>query len=270
MSYEPPALFVAWREPKSHRIFPVGRLLRVMTPQRGYEFGYIEGARVAAEVGFQPFVAFPDLDGVYRSRELLPFFKNRVLSSSRPDYPDYIESLALDAGAAEPMTLLGISGGRRATDLIEIFPDWMPVSSDGRIRTRLLVRGVQYVEGAEEQISGVYAGDRLECIRDVNNPFNSRAVLLRTEAGQPIGYVPDYLTAELAYLLEHDIDVDMRVQRVNPPPAPQHHRVLCVLSAPAGSGVVGYRSKSFLPISSQATDIDDRVSTPVPSVVAAG
>jgi hypothetical protein len=29
MSYEPPALYVAWRDPESRRIYPVGRLLRL-------------------------------------------------------------------------------------------------------------------------------------------------------------------------------------------------------------------------------------------------
>jgi hypothetical protein len=268
--YEPPALFVAWREPESRRILPVGRLLRVVAPLRGYEFGYIEGARIAEEVGFQPFVTFPNLDEVYRSRELLPFFKNRVLSASRPDYPDYIETLALDAQVAEPMTLLGVSGGRRATDRIEIFPDWMPASCGARIQTRLLVRGVQYIEGAEERIAQVHAGDHLECVRDTSNPINPRAIVLRAKSGEKIGYVPDYLTSELAPLLESGIEIDVRVQRVNPPPAPQHLRVLCILSVPEASGIVGYRSSIFRPISAKAMDIGDCVSSPVPPAVAAG
>src|SRR4051812_7613232 len=166
MSYEPPALFVAWRDPETRRIYPVGRLLRLVSTFQGYEFGYIEGALVAEKAGFQPFLAFPRLDQIYRSRELLPFFKNRVLSPARPDYPEYLESLALDARVAEPMTLLAVSGGRRATDLVEIFPDWTSEPTGERIQTRLLVRGVHHVPGAEERISHLQPGDALHCVRD--------------------------------------------------------------------------------------------------------
>ncbi|MEY4549578.1 MAG: hypothetical protein RL685_5773 [Pseudomonadota bacterium] len=268
MSYEPPALFVAWRDPESRRIFPVGRLLRMVTPFRGYEFGYIEGAWRASEAGFEAFLAFPSLDKLYRSRELLPFFKNRVLSPSRPDYPEYIEALALDARTAEPMTLLAVSGGRRVTDLIEIFPDWTLAADGERIQTRLLVRGVQHVPGAEERIEHLSAGDRLECRRDVENRFNPQAVKLRTGDGVDIGFVPDYLAADSSELLEKNVEVEVRVQRVNPPPVPHHHRVLCILSA--RSRVPGYRGPTFRPISPDASDIDDRVATPVPPAVAAG
>ncbi|MEO8179818.1 MAG: HIRAN domain-containing protein [Deltaproteobacteria bacterium] len=270
MSYEPPALFVAWRDPETRRIYAVGRLLRLVGTFRGYEFGYIEGARVATEVGFQPFLAFPKLDQVYRSRELLPFFQNRVLSPARPDYPEYVESLALDAGVAEPLTLLAVSGGRRATDLVEIFPDWTLEGTGERIQTRLLVRGVQHVPGAEERIARLQSGEALHGVRDRENPINPQAIRLRTEDGIDIGFVPDYLAADLTRLLDNGAEIDVRVQRVNPPPVPRHHRVLCVLSTRAGVGVAGYRGETFRPISSDATDIEDRVTTPAPPAVVAG
>ena len=268
MSYQPPALFVAWRDPESRRIFPVGRLLRIVTPLQGYEFSYIEGAHIASEAGFQPFLAFPSFEKLYRSRELLPFFRNRVMSPSRPDYPEYIEALAMDAQTAEPMTLLAVSGGRRATDLIEIFPDWALDADGGRIRTRLLVRGVQHVPGAEERIQQLRVDDRLECQRDVENLINPQAVKLRTEDGVDIGFVPDYLAADLSSLLQQEAEIDVRVQRVNPPPIPHHQRVLCVLSA--RSRVPGFRGRTFQPISPDAASIDDCVATPVPPAVAAG
>jgi hypothetical protein len=269
VAYEPPALFVAWREPESRRIFAVGRLLRLATPFSGYEFGYIEGARVAAGAGFQPFLAFPNLEKVYRSRELLPFFKNRVLSPSRPDYLEYIESLSLDA-PAEPMTLLATSGGRRATDLIEIFPDWTREPKGQDVQTRFLVRGVQHVPGAEERIDRLEVGERLQCVPDALNSVNALAIKLRASDGGEIGFVPDYLAADLADLLGHGAEVDVRVQRVNPPPAPRHHRVLCVLSVRNAAHFSGYRSALFRPISPESTDIEDRLETPIPPAIAAG
>src|SRR5690606_32438330 len=145
MPTAPPALFVAWRDPESRRIFPVGRLVRIQDPLEGYEFAYIQGATAAANYGFVPFLAFPDLHQVYRSSELPPFFKNRVLSPSRPDYGEYMETLALDPATADPVTVLAVSGGRRTTDKVEVFPDLVRESETGCIRTRFLVRGVQHV-----------------------------------------------------------------------------------------------------------------------------
>lgn len=269
MAYAPPALFVAWREPESHRIFPVGRLLRLQTPFQGYEFCYIEGARVA-QAGFEPFLAFPSLAEVYRSRELLPFFQNRVLSPSRPDYLEYVESLALDARQAEPMTLLAVSGGRRTTDLVEIFPDWTRAANGTHQETRFLVRGVQHVPEAEQRIEGLSPGDHLQCTRDTQNAFNPQAIKLRTDAGGEIGYVPDYLAADLTNLLERHSEVSVQVQRVNLPPFPHHHRVLCVLSVRTEARSVGYRGPAFRPISAEATDIEDRVSTAFLPAAAAG
>jgi hypothetical protein len=269
MAYVPPALFVAWREPESHRIFPVGRLLHLQTPFQGYEFCYIQGARLP-QVGFEPFLAFPKLDEVYRSRQLLPFFQNRVLSPSRPDYLEYVESLALDAREAEPMTLLAVSGGRRTTDLVEIFPDWTRAANGTRQETRFLVRGVQHVPEAEQWIEGLRRGEHLQCVRDTQNAFNPQAIKLRTESGGEIGYVPDYLAADLSHLLERHSEVDVQVQRVNLPPLPHHHRVLCLLSARADAHSVGYRGPAFRPISADATDIEDSVATPFPPAAAAG
>ena len=58
------------------------------------------------------------------------------------------------------------------------------------------------------------------------------------------------------------------IPRVNPPPFPRHHRVLCVLSASVAAGVVGYRGPAFRPISAEATEIEDSVGTPFPPAAA--
>src|SRR5688572_12083318 len=244
MSYEPPALFVAWREPESHRIFTVGRLLRVETPFRGFEFGYVRGVKAALEHGFEPFVAFPELGEIYRSRELLPFFKNRVLLPSRPDYLEYLESFALDR-AAEPMTLLAASGGRRTTDLIELFPDWVPEPASERIQTRFLLRGVRYIPSAEPRIEKLQGGERLYCMRDVQNVVNREGIALRTEYNVLVGYLPDYLATDVGVLLMHDQGTAVGVLRVNPPPAPAHHRVLCMLSTRPPQDFRPFRTEAF-------------------------
>ena len=101
------ALYVAWQQPESRRYFPVARLVAGVGDIPGlYEFAYIKGAEEAQKADFEPFPAFPKLSEVYRSKELFPFFANRLMSINRPDYPSYLQSLGLDSNA-DPMLHFG-------------------------------------------------------------------------------------------------------------------------------------------------------------------
>ena len=247
----------------------MGRLLRLVSPLPGYEFSYIHSAHLAAEHGFQPFIAFPDLSKVYRSRELLPFFKNRVLSPARPDYEMHVESLALATEAAEPMTLLALSGGRRATDLVEVFPDWVRDGRSRTMNTRFLLRGVQHVAGAEERIQSLRPGDVLRFLAHTENPVNPLAIKVQTEGSVDIGYLPDYLAADVTELLSRNAKVEVSVLRVNPPPVSRHHRVLCSLLVRDSQGMTGFRDDGFRPIPREATSIDDEALTSTSHTLAA-
>ncbi|WP_156040690.1 hypothetical protein [Chondromyces apiculatus] len=45
-------------------------------------------------------------DGTYRSRQLFPFFSNRVMPASRPEFTAYVRSLGLDPMAADSVEIL--------------------------------------------------------------------------------------------------------------------------------------------------------------------
>ena len=45
---------------------------------------------------------------LYRAASLPPFFQNRVMSSSRPDYAEYVTGFGLDPSVTEPFTLLAV------------------------------------------------------------------------------------------------------------------------------------------------------------------
>lgn len=61
---------VAWRNRQRREITPVGVLdCRAI----GYRFQYLEGVTDSVE-GFRPFIGFPDLNRVYESPRLWPFF----------------------------------------------------------------------------------------------------------------------------------------------------------------------------------------------------
>ena len=144
-------LYVVWEDPRTSRYFVVGRLLATATREgEVYEFVYTRGVLTARNSGFEPFLAFPDVDREYFSTRLFPFFANRLLPLSREDYLESIERLGLSPDTASPMEVLARSGGRRATDSIEVFaPPHGQGSSDeqGRVLEYLL-------PGARDQAHG--------------------------------------------------------------------------------------------------------------------
>lgn len=239
-------LFVTWFDPERRDILPVGRLVRRLEADGElYEFTYIQGTRQAKERGFLPFLAFPELGTIYRSRRLFPFFANRVMPTTRPDYGEMLQALALNGTQADAMAVLGRSGGRRETDRIEIVPEPALDALTGLYTTYFLVRGIQHTPGAEERICRLQGGDRLCCMLDAQNAMNPNAVALRTEDRYLLGYVPDYLLTDVRQFVVERAPMEFRVERVNLAPATVHHRLLCRLEAQSPQGFVPFQDERF-------------------------
>lgn len=216
------AFIVVWQHPQTRAFTQVGRL---EVHGEDYRFHYDEAA---ADVdGFEPFLAFPELDRTYDATELFPFFRNRILSPRRPDYPVYLERLGLDT--ADPVEILARSGGGRATDTVHLVPE--PVlTAAGRVELRFLASGVRHADPDGTHLSSVAAGNVLALRDDVGNPVNPRALLLDNTSGEEVGWVPDYLLDTVRDLRE-SYTVQVIADVVNGPDAPAHLRLLCLLRA---------------------------------------
>ena len=115
-------LFLGWRDPQAHRWYPVGRL-DVSTAHPQFSFGYTHGAQEAAErSGFVPLYDFPDFYTRYTSSWLFPLFKNRVMNNQRRSYREYLSFLDIDDATPDPLEILAVDGGYRATDHFQVFP----------------------------------------------------------------------------------------------------------------------------------------------------
>lgn len=242
-------LFVAWQDGVGRGIYPVARL-RVddQTGRRQFEFRYIRGAMHARSRGFSPFPSFPALNGVYRSHELFPFFKNRVMQPNRPDFAGYVTELGLPQ-EADPIALLARSGGTRATDRIEVYA--APASEMDTCIWHFLLRGIRHLSAAaESRIAGLVPGERLYVVKDVQNEFNPHALLLRSEDKVNLGYVPDMLLDDLNRLECTADNPVVTVDRVNPPPSPVQHRLLCRLRAHWPAGMSPFNSERYQPLDS--------------------
>jgi hypothetical protein len=243
----PNLLFLAWQDAESRRIVPIARLLE----QGGrYQFAYINAVVEARALGFEPLLSFPRLDEVYESSELPPLLSNRLMPRGRPEFASYLGELGLSADHAEPFTVLARSGGRRTTDRLEVFAP--PAKTERGYEGLFLARGVRHVPGSEEALTELRAGNSLFVMADLQNDANPAALVLRDPGKRLLGYVPDYLANEIATSGTPAASLQVGVERVNLPPAPVHHRLLCRFRLPEDVGDKLFRGESFRSISTQA------------------
>jgi len=248
-------LFVACRSPRTGTIYPVARLIeRDHSPR--FELVHVQGARAAEEEGSIPFIEFPDLDRVYTSDELFPLFGNRLMPRRRAEYRDFVARLALPQELEAPIPILARTAGRRETDQIEVFgfPRFDP--QRGCFVYLFFLRGVRHVPGAEERIIGLADGERLALRRQPDNPVSSLAIVVDSEGGGELGWVPATLTEDLDVLMRTGSNLTVYVERRNLAPAPLHQRLLCRLEATAVEGFLPFSSPAYEPIPSGATALD--------------
>ena len=218
-------LFVAWQAPAPTRAwFPIGRL-DVENHER-FLFRYTQGARDAhAQSGFAPLVSFPSFEGRYESSELFPIFKNRVLDSKRNDFAEYLGWLDLDPANADPIEILGLTGGERQTDSLEVFPKIIK-RPDRSFSCRFFLHGLRYVsEPARSRANQLPSGEPLQIAVELNNP-TGLAIQLQTSDGYMIGWAPRYLVRDLIEVINVHPEVSAAVVRVNEYGAPLARRIL--------------------------------------------
>lgn len=240
-------LIVNWRHEPSYALMPVAELITTRPPDEArYEFGYLEGVRRALELGFEPFVAFPHLHRRYTRSELFPFFRNRVMPSTRPDYVHHVESLGLSVQATDVIDLLARSEGRHLSDRLETVLAAERDPRTGRYVTRFLLRSVRHVPGAESVIESLWAGSELQSVAEPTNVRNPRARQLRFR-DKPVGYVADYLLGDLDALDAAGAGVRIMVERINPAPHSSRYRVLLRVEAEWPVGFEPFGDPAFAP-----------------------
>ena len=240
------ALFVAWRStgPDGGHWGPIGRLERC---GEGYRFLYTKGARTLRD--FQPFPEMPALDAVYESDELFPLFSNRLLARSRPEYEAYLAWSGFDvAQPPDPIAILAVTEGRRATDSLELFPCPTP-DVDGCYLNKFFLHGIRWCGAvAEARVMTLHSGELLHIELEDENESDANAVALYTTTDfMKIGYVPRYLARDERHLVDECAFIEVAVERVNPS-APRQQRLLCRLNACWPDGFRPCDDEAFQPI----------------------
>lgn len=218
-------LLVVWQNPATSRFVRVGELDELADGRMA--FSYLDTA--AADSDFFPLDEFPDLSRSYVSDGLPGFFANRVMSTQRDSYGSYRGWLGLgEAGADTPTEVLARTGGPRATDTFHIVD--LPGVTKGRFESRFFVSGIRHVREADSRLQSLEIGAELELRPQPDNPVNADAMLVDVRKGLEVGWVPDWLVAELHTLREQGHALRCFVERVNPD-APAHLRLLVRLDS---------------------------------------
>lgn len=229
-------LYLSWTDKAmTNAWFPIGRLdvLKgdVLNSLRSYRFRYTQGAETArVKAGFEPLLDFPIWREVCNSPDLFPLFQNRVISSERRDFLDYLSMLDLP-GTAEPAEILEVGGGSRATDNFEVFPK-LERRPDGSFRCRFFIHGARYVTpAAMARTDALVPEESLYVTIELTNPRTGLAVQLQSQDYHVLGWAPRYLVNDLVQAMAHaPRDYRAKVVRVNPSPAPSKQRLLVELS----------------------------------------
>ncbi|MEL7142274.1 MAG: HIRAN domain-containing protein [Cyanobacteria bacterium J06643_4] len=240
------ALFLAWQNPVSRAWHPIGRLT---FDGSLYRFSYIQGVINAQKEGsFKPLWAFPELNHTYESAELFPLFANRLMRRSRPEFPDFVQWLNVPEHAADPITLLARSGGNRVTDHLEVFPCPEP-DEHGQYHLHFFSHGLRHLPPEVRPfIRQLQPGDRLYVAHDGQNPYDDKALLLRTSDSTIVGYCPRYLAADVFDLYHEDPEtLTVVVERINPPPTPLKLSLLCHVTIVRLDGFQLFSSSDYQP-----------------------
>lgn len=224
-------LFLAWQDKARTRSwFPVGRL-DVGGSASPYRFRYVYGAeRARSETGFEPLVDFPNFHQSYDASDLFPLFKNRVLTPGRKDFEEYLRLLHLNQNA-DPIEILSVDGGYRATDSFEVFPK-IERKADGGFRCRFFLHGWRHVsEAAQARLQKLQPDEQLYVAIELTNPATQWAIQIQTTDYHVIGWSPRYLVSDLVHAIaQAPGDYQARVIQVNPVPAPSKQRLLVELT----------------------------------------
>jgi hypothetical protein len=243
-------LYVASQNADTREWVPVAELREVSD---GYELRYISGAlRLPGFSGLSRMQAF---DKVYYSTSLFPFFANRLIAKSRPEYRSYLQWLGLETMPTSPLEVLAITGGARATDNYVIVAP--PRMTNVGIELDFFPRGLRYLSvSALAELMDVEQGSPVYIVKDVQNPNDSGALALRRERPYPalIGYVPRYYAPGLHRLLDvSSAALRCIVKRVNPDAPLDMKLLVSIRATPPADFEIFSDVDDFLPLASSQT-----------------
>lgn len=212
-------LRLIWKHPTTRRYHQIGWFEEL---DDGH-FGFRYEPGVNAIAGFAPLLQFPDISRSYVSPVFPAFFANRVMSSKRSSYGQYLGWLGLAEDAA-PIEVLARTGGARATDTFHVVDAFDPIA--GKREGRFFASGIRHCGEWVANLTALEVGQPLALVDEPDNPIDQRAILL-CDNRNPVGWVPAWLVDEV-HRFRGQAPVHGFVEQINLD-APPHLALLCRL-----------------------------------------
>lgn len=211
-------LQVVWKDSNTRQTFVVAQLTR----NGKYEFIYLkENLPRAEKFGFQPLVAFPDVNKKYINDDLFPVIESRLPDKRRKDISKILESYCLSEYDA--FELLRHSGGKLPIDNIQFVDPIFLDSGKEIIERDFYVAGTRYYDlcmtGNPENCvmnGNVKVGDELELVHEPENEYDENAVEVYLNKGNriKIGYVPKYFSNAIKQAIEDQMTIECYVMKI--------------------------------------------------------
>ncbi|MBC8061302.1 MAG: DNA-binding protein, partial [Clostridiaceae bacterium] len=177
-------IYLVWKDYKTRLRYIVGELSR----NGKYEFKYrLNAIDNAMEKGFEPLIAFPNINEVYENYDIFPAFSSRLPDKRRKDVKEILAKYKLEKYDA--FELLRKSGGKLPTDSLEfidpIFLDEM------NIEREFYIAGVRHHDYCNEMTKNinfqVEINENLIFEKDSNNEHDRYAVKVINKESKFLG-----------------------------------------------------------------------------------
>lgn len=188
-------IYLIWKDYKTRQRYIVGELSK----NGKYEFKYrIKDVDSAIKEGFEPLIAFPNINEVYENYDIFPAFSSRLPDKRRKDVKEILAKYKLEKYDA--FELLKKSGGKLPTDSLEfINPIFL---SETNIEREFYIAGVRHCDYCNEKTKNVNfeidINENLMFEKDSNNKYDKYAVKVINKENKILGFIPIFFSKEIS------------------------------------------------------------------------
>lgn len=180
-------IYLVWKDYNTRKRYTIGELSK----NGKYEFKYrTEDVNEAMKNGFEPLIAFPNVNEIYESYDIFPAFSSRLPDKRRKDVKEILAKYKLESYDA--FELLKKSGGKLPTDSFE-FIDPIFLDEDN-IEREFFVAGVKHYDYCDEKNKVIDIerdiNEKLILEKECNNRHDKYAVKMLNNERKLIGYIP--------------------------------------------------------------------------------
>ena len=206
-------LLLIWKEPKTKRRFTVGELSK----KGQFEFSYGYEYQKALREGFEPLIAFPDSEKIYRHDELFPVFASRLPDPRRKGIDEILKKYGLQK--YDTYELLKRSGAKLPIDNLE-FVDPIFNNEESRIVRSFFVAGTGFLLGCSgekcEDSAAVSINDELRLEPEPENEHDPFVIkIVNNATNSALGYLPRYYAEGVSQLISANAQILCRVIEVS-------------------------------------------------------